>query len=192
MSAFCRRLGNSGSENVLTRRELCRGGPSVFQYLKPCSSLARELRRSFTNLRLTGLLEIQDQGLMRSAEVEWHDCVAPIPKDACTGFDEARGEFFAYPTGRSKTSRRHRASHIGEGHAGTALHNRAKATVSDSGSNRSSDPGEPGRTSCRGRPSARVWSSCRSFVPVFLWHVVASAARCQRRMGINSIPAITG
>src|SRR5580692_2221555 len=153
---------------------------------------AQEPPSSLTNLRLTGLLEIQDRGLMRSAEFEWHNCVAPIPKDACTGFDEARGEFFAYPTGHGKTSGRHRTSHIGEERAGTALHNRSEATVSNSGSNRSSDPGEPGRTSCRGRPSARVRSSCRSLVPVFVWHVVASATRCQRRMGTDSIPAITG
>jgi hypothetical protein len=55
---------------------------------------------------------------MRPAEFEWHDCIAPIPTDACTGFDEARGEFRAYPTGRCETSRRYRASHIRKGRAG--------------------------------------------------------------------------
>src|SRR5271169_3650075 len=65
-----------------------------------------------------GMFRIRDRGRMRSKKSEWQGCVAPLPKDAGTEFVEARGEPFAFPTGRCEMSSRHRVGRIRQGRAG--------------------------------------------------------------------------
>ena len=129
---------------------------------------------------------------MRSGEFGWHGCAAPIPKDACTGFEKARGEFFAYPTGCWGRSRRRRASDICRRGRGTARRKRSKTVAADTGSNRFGETRGFSRAGDQGEPSARGRGICRSFVSVFVWRPVASGAGCQRRLGVGPILAIAG
>ena len=163
-------------------------------HLQPLSSLACRLRRDSSSRlmkpRFYRVAQNSDRGLMRSRRFEWHGCVAPIPKAACTGFQEVRGEFFAHPTGCCEMSRRRQASHIWRRREGTARYNRAEAVVSDTGSNQFSKTGGHNRADGYGKPFARVQRICRPLVSVFLWRVMASAARYELRLGVGPIPAI--
>jgi len=130
------------------------------------------------------------RGPMRSGKFEWHGCVAPIPKDACTGFEKSRGEFCVYPTGHWEMSRERRASCIRDRCAGTARPNQRETAVAHIVSGRISEATGLIRIGVQGKLSTRVRRFCRSFVSVFLWCFVASASGCQRRLGIDSISAI--
>src|SRR5580700_7583021 len=129
---------------------------------------------------------------MRSREFEWHDRAGPIPKDTYAGFEETRGEFCAHPIGRCERSGRRRASSSGQKLSGTVQGNRSEAIVSDTGSSRVGKTGGLGRTGTEGEPCASVLRIGRSLVFVFLRRVVAPGAGCQRRLGIDSVPAIAG
>ena len=137
------------------------------------------------------LLRIQIKTRRRSEEFKWHGCVATVPEEAGTGFEEARGDFFAHPTGRCKMSRRRRASHSRRGRARPEPGGQPKSLVpvSDSAP-RCKNPGL--RRGATGRPKSGFRTSCGSLISVFLCSFVASRARCQRRLGVNPIPAITG
>lgn len=127
---------------------------------------------------------------MRSREFEWHGCAAPIPKEACAGFEETRGELCAHPIGRYERSGKCRASTIRQKFSETVRRNRSEAIISDTGSNRFSKTGGLGRTGAEGQSCASVLRIGRSLVFVFLRRDVAPGAGCQRRLGIDSIPAI--
>ena len=84
---------------------------------------------------------------MQARKFEMYGCVAPIPKAAHAGFEEARGEFLAHSTGCYEVSRKRRATRIWPRRAGRARCNRAEVIVSGSGSN------QFGEAAGRRRPS---------------------------------------
>jgi hypothetical protein len=125
---------------------------------------------------------------MRSGSSEWQGCVTPIPKDARAEFEKARGEFCAYPTGRSE---RFRASRIWQKKADWVERNQPGSCVSDIGSKRFAQAGI-GRAATQWKPWAGGGRGCRSFLFILLRGAVASAAGCQRGLGIDSLLAIDG
>jgi hypothetical protein len=118
-----------------------------------------------------------DRGLMRLGKSEWQGCVTPIPKDARAGFEKARGEFCAYPTGCGERSRRRRAGLICQ-------------SVSDAGPKRLCKAEGLSWAYTAGKPCKGVQPGGRSFLLVLLRREVASTARCQRGLGIGSLLAI--
>src|ERR1700689_4895306 len=135
---------------MCTSKSISSVAPNLCWQLHPYSSLAFGLRTNrpiATDLQFRELQGIQivkfrssefRQGLMRSTEFDWHGCVAPIPKDAGAGFEEARGETFAYPIRRCEKSGKRRAVYSRWNSARTARRKRPEAIVSDINSTRSS------------------------------------------------------
>jgi hypothetical protein len=192
MSAFCRSPGRIASGMVHSKCDLvfvsrvfadsC--GPIRVWHVG-CEGAIEHTHRSEN----TGLLN-SDRGLMRSKDFEWHDRAGPIPKDTCAGFEETRGEFCARPIGLCERSGRRRASFSWQKFSGTVRRNWSEAIVSDTGSTRFSKTEAVGRTGAEGEPCTSVLRIGRSLVFVFLRRGVAPGAGCQRRLGIDSIPAI--
>jgi hypothetical protein len=177
--------------------------PNLSWQLHPYSSLAFGLRRDrpiptdlqFQKLQRTQIVRFRSsecrQGLMRSTEFDWHDCVAPIPKDARAGFEQARGETFAYSIGLDEKSGRRRAVYSRWGSARTARRKRPEAIVSDISSTRSSKTAGVSGAGIQGKPGSGVRSIGRSLVSVLMRRVVAPGTRCWRGLGIGSISPIT-
>src|ERR1022692_3151380 len=106
---------------------MCIPAPNLSMATKPLQSLVAILEFGMQDAKVpSGIPSIlihrdaqnSDRGRMRSGKSGWQGCVAPLPKDAGTGFEQARGELFAYPTGHCETSRRHRAGYIWQRSAG--------------------------------------------------------------------------
>lgn len=110
---------------------------------------------------------------------EWQGCVTPIPKDARAGFEKARGEFCAYPTGCGERARRLRA-------------NLTWRSATDAGAKRLCKAEGLSWASTSGKGCTGDRRSSRSFLLVLLRREVASTARCQRGLGIDPLFAIIG
>jgi hypothetical protein len=189
ISAFCRGLVSPALRSVHSRVGLPKSLLSLAATIEFGMLAAKNPSGIPMNPRLR-VAQNSDRGLMRSREFEWHGCVAPIPKEAYTGFEEARGESFAYPTGRCEMSRGCRTSNSRRGREEPEQYNRPETLVSVTGSTRFSKTSRLSGAGGPGKPSPGVRRICRSLVSVFLWSVVASRARRQLRLGIDSISAI--
>ena len=128
---------------------------------------------------------------MRSGNSEWQGCVTPIPKDARAGFEKARGEFCAYPTGWCEKSRRLRAGPIRQRKAERLGRYQPGCSASDTGPERLTKLEGFRRAAVQGE-SGRVRRDSRSLLFILLRSPVASATRCQRGLGIDPFFAIAG
>ena len=192
MSASCRSLGSFAQRNVHLGFDLTHPCLSllpleaILEFGMPTAKGAAEHPLSV----VCRVAQNSGRGPMRSGKFEWHGCVAPIPKDAFTEFEKSRGEFCAYPTGHWEISQERRATCFRHRCAGAARPNQRETAVANIVSGRLSKATGPNRIGVHGKPSTGARRFGRPFVSVFLWCFVASASRCQRRLGIDSISAI--
>jgi hypothetical protein len=136
ISAFCRSLVSSALRNVQSRIDRIHA-PKPLQLLVAIREFGIRAAKgpvAYPSILIRRDAQNSDRGRMRPGRFGRQGCVAPIPKDACRGFEEARGEFFAYPSGHCEMSRRRRAGHIRQRRAGQAPRSRPDLSDSYTGS----------------------------------------------------------